>query len=300
MPEEYRNTKKLPLSNKVVFLFTELYFYKKNQNRYIILFEILKRKGVNEMAKTRIVSLTLVGVLGLAVATIVTTSLTGNTTTVYVAKSDIATGMKIDSKFFEKVSIPKDGVEPDAILDEKLMLNPKGEYSAYANNMIVKGAQITKTNTSLPGEQNSIVAGLEDGQVAIMLPVKTTNGFTEGVNVGSRISLLATVDVKKTDKASNQTKDSQETIVINENIKVLGLERDKTNNNNTVVGYYIGLPAQQAKDVQHILTAQGDDENRRSVLRVVVTKTQPDGTPYKDIIPRTPIGDLTSRYYQQQ
>jgi Flp pilus assembly protein CpaB len=224
----------------------------------------------------------LIAVFSLAVGLVVVQALLFNTTSVLVAKVPIAVGTQVTADMVEAKQIHGDGVEPGAF---KTLNDLKGAYAM--TNIPAKG-QVNKNNTSSDANPKNLSALVPAGQVGMMLPVNEINGFSRNLIPGDKIDILATLSTAK----SATGKDTKDTIVVAENVPILSVE--KTTDGKDVVGYQVAIDPQKAKDIHHILSTE--DHQNNFAIRLLLSGYQNK----QDIIPKSPEGDIVSRYVKAQ
>lgn len=233
------------------------------------------------MKSGKLIRVVLILVVAVGVATAVAQALLFNTTTVVVATVDIPVGVPIETSMIKLKTINQDGKEPDSFSDLKEL------EGAYSTGLIKANAQMTLSNSASAKNPHNLSALIPEGKIGILLPVNKINGFSRNLAAGDKISLLATVSTTKGSVTGNSVKDA---IVLAEQVPILSVE--KTSDGSDIVGYQVALDPQVAKDTDHILSTQ--DHDNQATIRVVLP-----GYNNKDvIIPRGPIGDISSRYIQ--
>lgn len=227
-------------------------------------------------------------ICGLILGVIVFKITLNNTTDVLVAVQDIPSGTQLTSSMFQVKKVHQDGVEPDALHSSDSMLDKSGAMKAIAVTKILSGSQLSQTNVSLPTSENSIASKIAKGDAGMLLPINQINGLSNSLNMNDTVALLATVDTTVDDE--NGRRVVPQTIVLGENIRIIGIEKD---DKGVVIGYIVDVKGQTAEDIHHILATQ--DKDNKSAIRVIVTGIGDNKTE----LPKAPLGDIVSRYLKQ-
>jgi pilus assembly protein CpaB len=115
----------------------------------------------------------------------------GTVQRVVVAAKDIEEMADIDESMLEIKELPKDFVQPDAILEADTAI---GQVAAAP---IKKGEQVLQTKLLLPGPDTGLSSEISPGKRAITMPIDDMRGVSRLLRPGDRVDIVAAVDYGK-------------------------------------------------------------------------------------------------------
>lgn len=132
--------------------------------------------------------------------------------TVIVAKTDISTKTPITADMVKEVSVPKEYIQPNAMLDKKKVIG------SVSREKIVSGEQITSRQLVIAGQTTGFTGIIPRDKRAMTVDVNDETGVAGFTRPGDYVDVIVTFDEKDLGEPVSQT--------ILQNLQVLAFNTD--------------------------------------------------------------------------
>jgi len=143
---------------------------------------------------------------------------------VIVASRDIPLGQPIEAAMLTTVAWPREALPADSFTEYEPLLGAPGGEPRRARRAITQGEVILAGKLSEFGEKVTIVQALEPGFRAVAIEVSAETAVGGFVTPGDRVDILLTSGTQETLRA----------VTILQNIRVMGVDQDSDENDNSV------------------------------------------------------------------